>query len=231
MNMNMMPTKTIRFIRHGETDFNVDRIWQGHSQNSQLTENGRIGAEQLGVHLKDIPINLIYTSKLKRAIETGQHLSKHMGYNGQIHQHKVFNERYMGKLEGRSRDQDHSNILERKDIEILEGLNGDDDRYTQLYETFMNVEPLCDIKKRVKESLNLIAQSSSTSIMVITHGMFLNTLIHMIDPNHEKINISNCSIITVEYTHIPSTDKENTIAQDSFKICDFTQGDDLINKT
>ena len=56
-------------IRHGETDWNVKRRFQGHSD-IPLNEEGRRLARLTAEALKTVPFARIYTSPLKRASET-----------------------------------------------------------------------------------------------------------------------------------------------------------------
>jgi broad specificity phosphatase PhoE len=64
--------KKIYLIRHGQTDFNLKGIVQGSGVNSPLNEKGR--AQSLGFYTmyKDVRFDRIYTSVLKRSIESVQ---------------------------------------------------------------------------------------------------------------------------------------------------------------
>ncbi|MEM9448694.1 MAG: histidine phosphatase family protein [Cyanobacteria bacterium P01_E01_bin.6] len=57
-------------VRHGESTFNVQRRVQGHCDESNLTEAGRIAARQVGAALSGIPLDAIYSSPLRRAKTT-----------------------------------------------------------------------------------------------------------------------------------------------------------------
>lgn len=57
-------------IRHGETDLNFQGKLQGRVD-EPLNENGRKLAEVTGEALKDVPFDLIISSPLSRALETG----------------------------------------------------------------------------------------------------------------------------------------------------------------
>ena len=59
----------ILVIRHGETSWNKDKIFRGRVDIS-LSEIGRQQADLLGRKLSDQPIQSIYASPLKRAVET-----------------------------------------------------------------------------------------------------------------------------------------------------------------
>ncbi len=58
------------FLRHGETDWNVKGLYQGQ-KNIPLNENGRRSADEIGEKLADIRFDLLVTSDLDRAKETG----------------------------------------------------------------------------------------------------------------------------------------------------------------
>jgi len=58
-------------VRHGETDWNAQHRYQGHSDIS-LNENGVEHARQLAYRLQSEKIDLVYSSDLKRAIQTAR---------------------------------------------------------------------------------------------------------------------------------------------------------------
>lgn len=56
--------------RHGETEFNKQQRWQGSGVNSPLTQKGIGQAKALNDAIKDIQFDAIYSSPLKRAMDT-----------------------------------------------------------------------------------------------------------------------------------------------------------------
>jgi len=62
--------KTIHLIRHGQTDYNLQNIIQGSGIDSDLNATGRQQAFNFYNTYKDQPYQHIYTSKLKRAIQS-----------------------------------------------------------------------------------------------------------------------------------------------------------------
>ena len=59
------------FVRHGETQDNIDRILQG-LRDTSLTEKGHKEAQILAQKLKDQPIDALYHSPLTRIVQTIQ---------------------------------------------------------------------------------------------------------------------------------------------------------------
>ncbi|KAJ9660529.1 hypothetical protein H2198_002466 [Neophaeococcomyces mojaviensis] len=59
----------ILFIRHGETQDNIDRLLQGH-RDTTLTPKGHYEAQTLAEKLRNQPIDIIYHSPLTRIIQT-----------------------------------------------------------------------------------------------------------------------------------------------------------------
>ncbi|MGF1515166.1 MAG: histidine phosphatase family protein [Elainellaceae cyanobacterium] len=64
-----MATRII-LVRHGESTFNTQRRVQGHCDDSTLTETGRNAARQVGAAICDLPVQMVYSSPLRRARTT-----------------------------------------------------------------------------------------------------------------------------------------------------------------
>jgi broad specificity phosphatase PhoE len=62
---------TLILVRHGETDWNRDGIWQGHGD-PPLNDAGRRQATELAERLGYIEIDALYASDLRRAYETAE---------------------------------------------------------------------------------------------------------------------------------------------------------------
>jgi broad specificity phosphatase PhoE len=69
---------TILLARHGESDWNRDRRWQGYADRP-LSERGREQARALAERLSDIRLDSIYSSDLERARATAEAVARPRG--------------------------------------------------------------------------------------------------------------------------------------------------------
>ena len=155
-------------IRHGETDWNVSRQLQGW-KNSNLTENGIKQAELTAEALKHKNFDFLYTSSLRRALETTEIINKY--HQLKIHIDNSLKERNFGVMEGLKQDE----MLE-KYPEVLT-------RYMQREEKYQipEGESLVSFYNRVIDGVNAIAQShSGKRILIVTHGGVLDCMMRRV---------------------------------------------------
>jgi len=69
----------ILMARHGETTFNAERRFQGHSDKAVLTERGREDARKLAEQAASEGLVALYTSPLARARETAAIVGERTG--------------------------------------------------------------------------------------------------------------------------------------------------------
>jgi broad specificity phosphatase PhoE len=74
---------TILLARHGESDWNRDRRWQGHADRP-LTKRGEEQARALATRLADIRLDGIYASDLLRARMTAEAVARPRGLHVQL---------------------------------------------------------------------------------------------------------------------------------------------------
>ena len=92
-----MPRTQLIIVRHGQTEWNIKKIRQGHLD-SPLTTKGRVQARALGQRLAREQFSAIYSSDLGRAVETAEEVAKVTG-------HKIITdvrlrERHLGIFQG-----------------------------------------------------------------------------------------------------------------------------------
>ena len=88
---------TILLVRHGETDWNVQRRVQGHSD-TPLNATGRAQAEELARTLEGEPIDAVYSSDLERATATAAIVAKRLGLDVKLE--PALREKHFGTWEG-----------------------------------------------------------------------------------------------------------------------------------
>ena len=69
---------TILLARHGESDWNRARRWQGHADRP-LTDLGRRQAAELAERLADTELDAVYASDLRRAVDTAEAVARPRG--------------------------------------------------------------------------------------------------------------------------------------------------------
>lgn len=89
---------TLYLIRHGETDGNLSEQFQGIIDNP-LNNTGLLQAKLVGEAMKDFPLDVIYSSPLKRALQTAEAIANHHALTPILH--KGLQEIHGGDLEGR----------------------------------------------------------------------------------------------------------------------------------
>jgi len=101
------------FVRHGESDANVQRVISNRESTFHLTPQGQAQASMLAENLKDIPITAIYASPVLRARETAEIVSQAFRLPYQVTE--VLREYDCGILEEKSDEESwklHSEIAE-----------------------------------------------------------------------------------------------------------------------
>ena len=99
--LNMYPVQ-IYIFRHGETDWNRERRFQGHTD-VPLNLKGREQALELKSHLQRLNPEIILSSDLSRALETAKIASE--GMSIPIHISESLREARLGAPEGMLRDE------------------------------------------------------------------------------------------------------------------------------
>jgi broad specificity phosphatase PhoE len=148
--------KRLYFIRHGESEFNRAKIWNGPTD-TPLTTKGRKQAKQTGEKLKKegLAIDAVITSPLKRAHDTALLVlqSADIPIDRMI-VHDQLVERDFGKMEG------------RRDLVATTRYVFDE----AAIDPYDGVERLIDLQKRMNEFLSYLHNLPHDTILVVGHG-------------------------------------------------------------
>lgn len=188
----------IYLTRHGQTDWNVQRIIQG-SVDTDLNETGYKQAQELGERLShdELDIHKIYSSNKKRASETARAVSEIL--NVEMVSIEGIEEIHLGDWEGKTFEQIQQDNVKQYRYWY------ENRRYTQS----PNGESYQQLMERFLPALVRIAKIHDEDVLVVSHGgvlMCLQCLIHdvpfelMTDfrvPNTELIAIDGNELITL----------------------------------
>ena len=178
--------------RHGETEWNAQKKWQGHSD-IPLNEKGRIQAVSLAELLKDVPLEFIISSDLNRAFHTAKTVAESMGL--EILTHEALREGHFGRAEGLTLDQ----IRSKFGVKLLEEWRSNDERFLDI--RFAGGETKREIVTRVKAQVEeLLLQYPFKSVGISTHGGVLRKVLYSIDSEIKLPSpIPNCSCFEIHY--------------------------------
>ena len=172
-----LEVRVTRFIliRHGQTRWNRVEKYRGRTHLA-LNETGRRQAEAVALSIKDLPIAAIYTSPLKRAVETANILSKYNGVPVQI----------LGGLI----DIDYGGWQGLSPKEVVKQ---DSELYTKWLERphevrFPDGESLGDIRSRVVAAVEeLVPKHNNETVILVSHkvvGQVLICALLSLDDSH-----------------------------------------------
>ena len=166
-------TKII-LIQHGETEWNVSEIFRGR-RDVGLNEMGTKQAKLLAHYLRDLKIEAIYSSPLKRAMDTARSIAKHHGIVVKAAPGLIdFN---YGVWEG----------LTHQEVRI---------KYRELYERWLKEphivkmpegESLGEVRQRAKDVVYNVVLEHSGMVVLVSHRVINKVLI--------------CSILGLDNSH------------------------------
>lgn len=178
-----MPT-TIVLVRHGETDWNRERRYQGHAD-VPLNETGRRQAHDLADLLASERVDAVYTSPLRRASETAGIVAAQIGLEPRVLE--ALREIDVGDWEGLTIDDVRAQFPERADVAGHSGFpNGETDE---------------DLDARVVPALvDLSRTHADETVLGVTHaGPIRAALASATQLSHEESRaalgpLANCAV-------------------------------------
>ncbi|PTM24336.1 histidine phosphatase family protein [Lactobacillus sp. PFC-70] len=204
-----MKTLTIDFVRHGQTLFNILNKLQGWAD-SPLTEAGIAMADATGQRLQAVHYDRYYSSDLKRAIDTAQHIiNANQGHHEAPTTSPLFREVYFGSYEGSDNDQvwgaiarplgctDQADIIRQHSFTTARDAmhRADPHHFAEDGATFYH---------RIDQALTqlLTDNAAGDHLLVVSHGTFIRTLTLRFGPQFHPENDypANGSVTTLRLT-------------------------------
>lgn len=153
------------FVRHGETDWNVQKKIQGKTD-IPLNENGRSQARALAKRLaaKHLEVGCVYTSPQVRASETAQLVAHALGIPCEVRM--GLSEMNMGDWEGLNWDY----------IREMDGERYRKWKENRRYARTPGGESYNEVLERTLEALDQIGREGIRDVMVVSHSAVLMAL-------------------------------------------------------
>ena len=158
-------TKLI-LVRHGETEWNVERRFQGQSDIA-LSEVGREQAKQLAERFPLRQVDSVYSSDLSRARETAAQIAQKFGC--EVHPEADLREMNFGEWEGLSHEEIHrrwpeaeSDLWLRPDLLCTPG-----------------GETVQQVQERAMQTIDriLATEPEDSAIVIVAHGAVIRSIL------------------------------------------------------
>lgn len=183
----------LHFVRHGQTDYNLNQIVQGGGIDSNLNETGHRQAKAFFEAYKDQSFSTVYASPLKRTHQTLEPWKTQAGHSLQIEPAlKEFN---WGSFEGKRPTVEEHNeykavLAQWAAGEVHARVAGGE----TLQEAWDRAEPFFQ---------NLYDRHAGEDILLCSHGRQLRILLcqilHLPYPEMERFKHDNTGLTIVEY--------------------------------
>jgi probable phosphoglycerate mutase len=189
--------KRIYLIRHGETDWNLQERFQGHTD-IPLNSTGKEQAQRLIRPLQSLGIQAVLTSDLSRAKETGKVLAD--AYSIPTHIRPGIKEANLGLCEGRK----HEDISQFVGRETLAKWRSH--YYIDFQASYPNGETGEQIVHRTVRTLEEFLENYPYStIAVASHGGVIRRFLQsIIGEGGESIPIPNTIVYGLDYIKNPN---------------------------
>lgn len=177
-------------IRHAETEWNVLRRLQGHSD-IPLNAKGREQAQQLKQRLKGLKVDQVVSSDLCRAAETGQ-----IALEQEMVLTPGLREVFLGRAEGATWDS-----IQQSEGEVFWNSWGSH-HPDHLDLRFPEGESKREMLARILECFRThLTQHPEKTLAFVSHGLVMRSLTHYLRPGLEDTHfIANCGVLKLSFS-------------------------------
>ncbi|PGT76724.1 hypothetical protein COD11_25510 [Bacillus sp. AFS040349] len=178
---------TLYFVRHGETQYNVERRMQGFCD-SPLTEKGISQAKSVGKGLSDIDFIAAYSSDSQRVLDTAKYAIRDRDIP--LNPDARLKEMNFGVLEALLEDEIpnlYGDALEKLFSLDINACAPEGETYAQLFE-------------RTEQAINEVVEkhaSEGGNILIFSHGVTIGNYIIQVTNSKEFTIHENCSVSVV----------------------------------
>ncbi|MFB0972739.1 MAG: histidine phosphatase family protein [Neofamilia sp.] len=159
----------IYLTRHSQTEWNLVRRIQGFLD-SPLTEKGIEDAKKLRDRLKDVDIDVAYTSTQGRAVKTAEIVME--GKRGKLIESEVLRELGVGTWQGMYYEDIIKNHPEQFELYTTK---------PHVYKPDNGGETYPEFEKRVRGFIDYIKKQPYENILIVTHGLTYMMLLNLFE--------------------------------------------------
>jgi 2,3-bisphosphoglycerate-dependent phosphoglycerate mutase len=174
-------------LRHGQSTWNFENKFTG-DEDVDLTPLGEQEARLAGVFLKDYPVDIAYTSILRRATHTLEIIIKETGKAIPVIKSSALNERNYGNLQGLNKTETEHKYGEKQVLVWRRSYDIAPPDGESLKDTFERVVPF--YKKEIEPNLE-----AGKNVLIVAHGNSLRALMMYLD-GYSPTEISEVNIAT-----------------------------------
>jgi len=170
--------KKIIFFRHGQTDWNLQDLVQGHTD-IPLNEQGKEQASILGKKLTAEGIEHIYASDLLRATQTAQIVAEYV--HCPITYMQELREMHGGVMQGKTK-------AEFREHPLYCSWASEDEMYDSI--GFEGGETKKQVKERAQQALQMIlALPNYHTVAICSHGVIITSMLRiLLNKSVEKLS-------------------------------------------
>jgi len=166
------------FVRHGETNWNLNRKIQGAS-NIPLNETGLEQAHATATRLSNIKFDYALSSTLDRAFDTCNIIVSDNNLDLKINKTDGLIERKFGEFEGGSVD----DFLNLKDCNLIKGYESDE-----------------ELQERTIKAWEHLLNENYENILITSHAGTMKSILFGLFPEHNRnFLLPNCALMIIEY--------------------------------
>jgi broad specificity phosphatase PhoE len=182
----------VYLIRHGENEANITKEFSYRMVDYSLTAKGVLQAQQTAAYWQDKPIDAIYTSPLKRALETAEIIAEPHGLPVIVLED--LREVNVGSLEGQPFKAENWKFYNQM---IKAWFDGDKDR------AFPDGETYHQLWGRLRRAFaDIVRGRDDQDIIVVGHGGNFSAIMKDLCPNADvetliHVDSPNCSITDI----------------------------------
>ncbi len=207
-----MTNNCIILVRHGQSTYNKQKLYQGCCDESVLTEKGKLQAFQTGIALSKINFDAIYASPLQRTQETAREILRASDNKAKLYLNSNLKEVDLPQWQGlpyqyvRQEFADEYQIWEETPHEFT--LEKTELKGQTLIKT--KTKPVLELyEKAIKFWQEILPRHQNKTILVVSHGGTIRALIGTatgIQPqNYHLIQQSNSGISILNFENIGNT--------------------------